>query len=79
MVKLEKMHVLIIENPCNLGAHWIIEMFLVLHSIYMIPRDQNKFVFYVNNDMDWDQFNQLYNPDWMKKGIRNADAIVRNL
>ena len=29
----------------------------------MVPRDQNKFVFYINNYIDWDQFNQLYDSD----------------
>ena len=45
----------------------------------MVPRDQDKFVFYVNNYIDWDQFNQLYDPDWMEKGIRNADVVARKL
>ncbi len=36
-------------------------------------------MFYVNNYIDWDQFNQLYDPDWMEKGIRNADAVVHKL
>ena len=70
---------LITENPCNLDAYWIIEISSVLHSIYVIPRDQNKFMFYVNNYIDWNKFNQLYDPDWMKKGIRNANAIARKL
>ena len=41
----------------------------------MVPRDQDKLVFYVNNYIDGDQFNQLYDPDWIEKGIKNADAI----
>ena len=36
IVELEKMHVLIVENPRNLGADQIIEIFLVLHSAYII-------------------------------------------
>ena len=36
-------------------------------------------MFYVNNYIDWDQFNQLYDPNWMKKGIKNANAVVRKL
>ena len=54
-------------------------MSLVLCSTYIIPRDQDKFVFYVNNDIDWDQFNQLYDFDWMKKGIKSAYTIVCKL
>ena len=73
------MRALTTENPRNLGAHWIIEIFLVLCSAHLVPKDQDKFVFYVNNYIDWDQFNQLYDLDWMEKGIRNADAVACKL
>ena len=45
----------------------------------MVLRDQDKFVFYVNNYINWDQVNQLYNPNLMEKGIRNADTVARKL
>ncbi len=79
MIELEKMCALIAENPRNLGAHRIIEISSVLCSAHVVSRDQDKFVFYVNNYIDWNQFNQLYDPDWMEKGIRNADAVVCKL
>ena len=69
----------IVENLRNLGAHWIIKISLVLHNAHMIPKDQDKFVFYINNYIDWDQFNQLYDLDWMKKGIRNTNAVAHKL
>ena len=43
------MRVLTIENPRNLDAYRIIAILLVLRSAYVVLRDQNKFVFYVNN------------------------------
>ena len=52
---------------------------MVLCSIYMVFRDQNKFVFYINNYIDWDQFNLLYNLDWIKKCIKNAYAVAYKL
>ena len=57
MIELEKMRASTAENPRNLGAHRIIEISSVLRSAHVVPRDQNKFVFYVNNYIDWDQFN----------------------
>ena len=77
MIELKKMRALSAENPHNLSIYWIIEISLVLCSAHVVPRDQDKFLFYVNNYIDWDQFNQLYDPDWMEKGIKNADAIPR--
>ncbi len=54
MIELEKMRASITENPRNLGAHRIIEISLVLRSAHVVPRDQDKVVFYINNDIDWD-------------------------
>ena len=54
MIKLKKIHASIVENPCNLSTYQIIEILLVLCSANGIPRDQDKFVFYVNNYIDWD-------------------------
>ena len=36
-------------------------------------------MFYVNNYTDWDQFNQLYDPDKIDKDIRNAYVVARKL
>ena len=79
MVELDKWHASTAENPHNLGAHCIIEVSSVLRSAHVIPRNQDRMVFNVNNYIDWDQFNQLYNADWFNKGIRNADAVARKL
>ena len=79
MVELDKWHASTAENPRNLGAHRIIEVSLVLRSAHVVPRDQDRMVFYVNNYIDWDQFNQLYDADWFNKNIWNADAVARKL
>lgn len=79
MIKFEKMRALTAENPYNLGAYQIIEIFLVLSIVYLIPRNQNKIIFYVYNYIDWDQFNQLQDLDWIKKDIQNTDAVARKL
>lgn len=45
----------------------------------MTPRDQNKFISYINNYINKDQFNKLYNSNWIKKVIQNVDAITYKL
>ncbi len=79
MVELEKMRASTAEYLRNLGTYCIMKISSILRSAHIVPRDQEKIVFYVNNYIDWDQFNQLYAPDWLEKGIRNADAIARKL
>ncbi len=76
MIEFEKMCALIAKNPYNFGAHQIIKIFLVLRSTHMVFRNQNKVVFYVNNYIDWNQFNQLYDQDRIEKYIRNTDIVA---
>ena len=57
------MRTLSMENARNLDAHRIIEISSVLCSAYVVFNNQEKFVFYINNYIDWDQFNQLYTSD----------------
>ncbi len=54
MIELEKMRASIAENLYNLGAYRIIEISSLLRSAHVMPRDQDKVVFYVNNYIDWD-------------------------
>lgn len=79
MVELEKWRNLTAKHPRNLGAYCIVEISSILHSPHVVFRDQKRIVFYVNNYIDWDQFNQLYALDWLKKGVQNADAVAQKL
>ena len=73
------MYASIAKNPCNSGACWIMEISLILRSPHMVSKNQNKVVFYINNYIDWDQFNKFYDLDRMKKGISNTNVVTRNL
>ena len=63
----------------NLCVHCIVEISSILQNIYVVLRDQKKIVFYVNNYIDWDQFNQLYALNWLNKNIQNADTVTQKL
>ena len=57
MVEFEKIRTLITKNPYNFSACRIIKIFSILHNAHVVPRDQDKVVFYINNSIDWDRFN----------------------
>ena len=63
MVELGKWYTSTAENPHNLGAHCIIEVSSVFRSVRIVPRDQDKAVFYINNYINWDKFNHVYDTD----------------
>ena len=79
MIELKKMNAMIAENSRHLDAYRMIMILSNLYSAYVILKNPGKFVFYVNNYFDWDLFNQLYDPDCKKKGIKNADTVACNL
>lgn len=63
MIEFEKMRTLTANNLRNLGAYQIIEISSILQNVYVISRDQGKIIFYINNYIDWNQFNLLYDLD----------------
>lgn len=79
MINLKKMCILTAKNLCNLDTYQIIEILLLLRNAYIVPRNQNKFMFYINKYIDSDQLNQLYDLDQIKKNIKNIDAIACKL
>ena len=54
MVELEKMRASTAEHPRNLGAHRIVEISSILRSAHVVPKNQERIVFYINNYIDWD-------------------------
>lgn len=45
---------------CNLGAYYIIEITTVLYNTNIVSKDQERNIFYINNYIKYNQFNQLY-------------------
>lgn len=67
--KLKKLYTLIIKNCYNLNVHQIFKIFLLLFLIYFIFQNQNKIVFYINNYINLNYFNQLYDLYQLNKSI----------
>lgn len=76
MVELEKWRFLTAKYSYNLGIYQILKILTILYNANIVTRDQNRNVFYVNNYIDWDKFNQLYTPDRIKKQKENAKITV---
>lgn len=49
VIELEKMLILTIKNYRNLSAYQIIETLLIFCTTYVISKNQDRFMFYVNN------------------------------
>ncbi len=64
------------KHLCNLSAHRIIEISSFLRITHVVPRDQERIVFYVNNYIGWDQFNQLYALNWLEKVYKMQTQLL---
>jgi hypothetical protein len=66
------------EKKRNLGSQRFYAMENILRSAYLvpavIPSDESYEAFFVNNYIDWEQFNTLYDPDFKRTGKRLADS-----
>ena len=51
----------------------------VIRSAHVIPISAEHESFYVNNYIDWDQYNTLYDPDFLRNGKRLAKQLARQL
>ena len=79
IVELEKYLISKAEKPLNLGGQQFYKISEVLQSAHVMLRDTKGNTLYLNNYINWDQFNQLYNPEWQTKGTQSANAIVQKL
>lgn len=52
---------------------------MILYSTYIISKDQDKFQFYINNYINLNQFNQLYDLNCIEKDIKITNLILCKL
>ncbi len=77
MVEVEPWPITIGKNPQFLIGERIYSLVHIIRGAHVIlatlPLVQ---YWFVNNYIDWDQFNTLYNKDFERKGMRAADKIA---
>jgi hypothetical protein len=63
------------QNPWNIG-HWcFFDMSTILRSAHIILTGITG-LYYINNYVDWDHYNTIFDPDFLTNGIRDADRIA---
>ena len=66
-------------HPRKLGGRRAYDISVVIRSAHLVPKDTELTTFYVNNFIDWDQYNTIYEEDFISSGIRTADSLARSL
>ena len=62
----------VMENVLRTGAH-------LIPTKSRTEVEDGRVVFYVNNYVDWEQYNTLYDADFVKTGRRLADRWYKKL
>ena len=75
MVEVEDWLQVCTQNPRNIGHRYFFGMSTILRSAHIIPTD-NIGLYYINNYVDWDQYNTVFDPEFLTNGIRDADRIA---
>jgi hypothetical protein len=76
MVEVEDWPQMLSQNPRDIGHRCFFDMSTILRSAHVIPTG-NAGVYYINNYVDWDQYNTIFDPDFLANGTRDADRIAK--
>ncbi len=77
MVEVEPWPISIGKNPRFLTGERIYSLAHIIRGAHVIPATLPPVQYwFVNNYIDWDQFNTLYDEDFERKGTRAADKIA---
>ena len=63
-------------NPRDLRNRCFFDMSTILRSAHIIPTG-NPGKYFINSYVDWDQYNTIYDPDFLTNGTREADRIAK--
>jgi hypothetical protein len=63
-------------KPRSIGHHCFFDMSMILQSAHVIPSGSSG-MYYINNYMDWDQYNTIFDSEFLANGIQEADRIAK--
>jgi hypothetical protein len=75
MVEVEDWPQVRSQNSRKIGHRYFFDMSTILRSAHIIPTGTTG-LYYVNNYIDWDHYNTIFDPEFLVNGIRDADRIA---
>ena len=75
MVEVEDWPQVRTQNPRNIGHRYFFDMSTILRNAHIISTGITG-LYYVNNCVDWDHYNTIFDPEFLANGIRDADRIA---
>lgn len=78
MFEVKSVSITMTKQSRELHNHCFFEMHDILRSAHIILIEREKH-YYVNNFVDWNQYNTIYNSEFMTKDIRIADKFAKQI
>ncbi len=75
MIEMKNWSINLIRNSWKLKAHWFYWLMNVIQSAHVMFMNENMNIYYVNNYIDWDQYNTLYDEDFLKKKHQKMNEL----
>ncbi len=75
MIEMKNWSINLIRNSWKLKAHWFYWLINVIQSAHVMFMNENMNIYYVNNYIDWDQYNTLYDEDFLKKKHQKINEL----
>ena len=83
MIELGHPYITDLKNSRKLNGRRFYTLPTILRSAHVVPafthrEAKSSDVYYINNYIDWDQYQELYDKDWIEKGKKKVDRIDRD-
>ncbi len=75
MIKMKNWSINLIRNSQKLETHRFYWLTNVIQSTHVMLMNENMNIYYVNNYIDWDQYNTLYDEDFLKKRHQKMNEL----
>ena len=72
MMKVKTWHASNARNSCNIDVWWFYQMFTILYSAHVISTEFWDDTYYINNYIDWNTYNTIYDSDFFSQEMRAA-------
>ena len=73
---MERAQVSYTRNPRTIGKRRFYSLSNIERSAHLVPGTvKGKDFFYINSFIDWDQYNTIYDPEFLTKSHRTAEEI----
>ena len=79
IMKVKTWHASDARNSHNIDVWWFYQMFTILCSAHVISIELQNDTYYINNYIDWNTYNIIYDSDFFSQEMRAACDYERQI